>query len=158
MRDNPGGYLEVSKDIAGLFLKKGQVVAIEDFKNKEKQIIYKTEGNAIFLEFPIIVLINGGSASASEILAAALRDNRGIKLVGVKSYGKGSVQELENLSGNSSLKVTVANWLTPNGSHITGIGLEPDVKVEITEEQLKNGQDPQLDKAIEIVQSITQEK
>ncbi len=153
LRNNPGGYLEVAQDIAGWFLEKGQIVANEDFGQGKKQE-YKAQGNAKLSEYPLVVLINKGSASASEILAGALRDNRGIILIGEKSFGKGSVQELERLSGGSSLKITVAKWSTPKGEMISDVGLEPGIKVEITEEDYKAERDPQLDKALEIVSGI----
>jgi len=106
------------------------------------------------LDYKIVILINGGSASGSEILAGALRDNRGILLIGEKSFGKGSVQELENLKGGSSLKITVAKWLIPKGQLITDVGLEPDIKVEMTDEDYEKGRDSQLDKAIEIIKNL----
>lgn len=154
LRSNPGGYLERAQDIAGWFLEKGQIVVIEDFGTKREQRIYKAEGNSKFLGYPMVILINQGSASASEILAAALRDNRGIKIIGETSFGKGSVQQLENLRDNSSLKITVANWLTPNGELIEGKGLEPDIIVEMREEDYEQERDPQLDKALEIIKEI----
>jgi carboxyl-terminal processing protease len=150
LRDNPGGYLEVAQDIAGWFLERGKIVVIEDFSQGEKKE-YQAEGNEKFLGYKIVVLINKGSASGSEILAGALRDDRGILLIGEKSFGKGSVQELEKFREGSSLKITVAKWLTPKGQFITDVGLEPDVKVEMTEEDYEEGRDPQLDKAIEII-------
>jgi len=154
LRNNPGGYLEIAQDIAGWFLEKGQVVVIEDFNKKREQIAYKTEGNSKLMHYPIVILINEGSASASEILASALRDNRGIKLIGETSYGKGSVQELESLSNQSTLKVTVADWLTPKGAKITNVGLEPDIKTELTEEDYEQERDPQLEKAIEVIREM----
>lgn len=154
LRNNPGGYLEVAQDIAGWFLERGQTVAIEDFGGEKEQKIYKARGPARLLEYPIVVLINKGSASGSEILAGALKDNRDIKLIGETSFGKGSVQELEKLKGGSSLKITVAKWLTPQGEFITDKGLTPDVKVEMTEEDYKAERDPQLDKAIEIIKDL----
>ncbi len=154
LRGNPGGYLEVSQEIAGWFLERGKTVVSEDFGNKEDQTIYKAEGNSKFANYPIVVLINKGTASASEILAAALRDNRGIELVGETSFGKGSVQTLQNLTDGSSLKVTVAHWLTPAGTQISGNGLTPDIKVELTEDDYTNKKDPQLDKALEIIKEM----
>ncbi len=151
LRNNPGGYLEVAQDIAGWFLKRGDIVVIEEGKERE---IYKAQGNASLSEYPMVILINQGSASGSEILAGALRDNRGILIIGETSFGKGSVQELESLKGGSTLKITVANWLTPEGELITGKGLEPDIKVEMTEEDYAENRDPQLDKAIEIIKSL----
>ena len=154
LRNNPGGYLKVSQDIAGWFLKKGDTVAIEDFLGKKEKNIYKAQGNAKLADYPIVILINGGSASAAEILAGALRDNRGIILIGEKSFGKGSVQELEDLKDGSSLKITVANWLTPKGNLISDKGLEPDIKVEITDKNIEEEKDPQLDKALETIKKI----
>jgi carboxyl-terminal processing protease len=154
LRNNPGGYLEISQDIAGWFLSSGQIVAIEDFAGKQEQKIYKAQGNSWLEKYPLVVLINQGSASASEILAGALRDNRGVKLIGEKSFGKGSVQELEDLQGNSSLKITIAHWLTPTGQLISEIGLEPDVKVEMTDQDYEEEKDPQLDKALEIIREM----
>jgi len=154
LRNNPGGYLEVAQDIAGWFFKRGETVAIEDFGQGKEQKIYQAQGNASLVEYPIVILINQGTASGSEILAGALRDNRGILLIGEKSFGKGSVQELEKLSEGSSLKITVAKWLTPKGELITDKGLEPDIKVEITDEDYKADKDPQLDKAIEIIKDL----
>ena len=153
LRNNPGGYLEVSQTIAGWFLEKGQIVAIEDFGGGEERA-YKARGNSRLLDYPIVILINQGSASASEILASALRDNRGIKIIGKTSFGKGSVQELQSLSDNSNLKITVASWLTPKGEHITGKGLEPDIEVDLTDEDYNNNRDPQLNKAIETIREI----
>lgn len=153
LRNNPGGYLEVAQDIAGWFLEEGKIVAIEDFGNGEKKE-YKSDGPAKFLDYKIVILINGGSASGAEILAGALRDNRGILLIGEKSFGKGSVQELEKLSGGSSLKITVAKWLTPKGNLISDVGLEPDIKVEMTEKDFEEEKDPQLEKAIEILKNL----
>ena len=153
LRNNPGGYLEVAQDIAGWFLEKGKIVVIEDFGQGNKQE-YKAQGPGTFSDYKIVVLINQGSASASEILAGALRDNRGILLIGEKSFGKGSVQELEKLKEGSSLKITVARWLTPKGQLITDVGLEPDIKVEMTEKDYEEEKDPQLDKAIEIIKNL----
>ena len=153
LRNNPGGYLEIAQDIAGWFLEKGQTVVIEDFGNGEKRD-YRAEGSGKLLDYTVVVLINEGSASGSEILAGALRDNRGILLIGEKSFGKGSVQEVQNLTGGSSLKITVAKWLTPSGQLITEIGLEPDIVVEITAEDYKEEIDTQLNKAIEVIKDL----
>ena len=98
--------------------------------------------------------MNQGSASASEILAGSLRDNRNVKLIGTKSFGKGSVQEVLDLRGGSFLKITIAKWLTPKGISISEKGLEPDIKVDITDKDIASKKDPQLDKAIEILKQI----
>ena len=153
LRNNPGGYLEVAQDIAGWFLERGQIVVIEDFSQGEQKE-YLSKGPSRLLEYPLVILINQGSASGSEILAGALRDNRDIKLIGEKSFGKGSVQELERLKEGSSLKITIAKWLTPKGELITDVGLEPDIKQEMTDEDYEQERDPQLDRAIEEIKEI----
>jgi carboxyl-terminal processing protease len=153
LRNNPGGYLDKAQDIAGWFMRAGEIVTIEDKRGEEK-IEYKSQGNGHFSNYPIVCLINEGSASAAEILAGALRDNLGVKLIGKKSFGKGTVQELIHLSNNSDLKITVARWLTPKGESINDVGLEPDIEVELTEEDYKENRDPQLDKAIEIIKGM----
>jgi len=154
LRDNPGGYLEVAQDIAGWFLKEDSIVALEDKGIGKEKRLFKAEGNTKLSTYPVVVLINGGSASGSEILAGALRDNRGVKLIGETSFGKGSVQELEELREGSSLKITTAKWLTPNGESISEKGLEPDIKIEMTEADYQSGKDPQLDKAIEVLNEM----
>jgi len=133
-----------------LVLEPGQVVAIEQFSADNNNTI-TAQGNGKLANYPIVVLINQGSASAAEILAGALRDNREIKLIGEKSFGKGSVQEPINLEDSSMLKLTIAKWLTPNETSIDNTGLIPDIKVEMSEEDYQNDRDPQLDKAIEII-------
>jgi len=153
MRNNPGGYLDLSVDIAGWFLPAGHVVAIEDYGNGKKNQ-YRTSGTGSLKNIPLVVLINQGSASAAEILAGALRDDRQVQLIGEKSFGKGSVQQLQDLLGGSSLKVTVAKWLTPSGKSIQDQGLEPDVEVGFTEEDVKAGRDPQMERAMEIVKGL----
>ena len=150
LRNNPGGYLEISVDIAGWFLKRGEVVVRENIKN-EKETVFRASGNQALVDMPLIILTNEGSASASEILAGALRDNRHIKLVGDKTFGKGSVQEVQKLYDDAMIKLTIAEWLTPNGASINENGLEPDYKVEITEADYENKNDPQLEKALEII-------
>lgn len=154
LRNNPGGYLDISVDVAGWFLEKNNVVAIEDFGANKDQTIYKNERRGDFSQYPIVVLINQGTASASEIMAGALRDNRNIKLIGEKSFGKGSVQEMVDLRGGSEIKITIAKWLTPKGTSISDTGLEPDIKIERTEKDYEENKDPQLEKAIEIVKEM----
>lgn len=154
LRNNPGGYLEVAQSIASWFLENDQVIVIEDFGEKKPETVFKSTGGARLMNYLLVVLINEGSASASEILAAALRDNRGVKLIGKTSFGKGSVQEFQNLSDGSNLKITVARWLTPDRNQINEKGLEPDIKVEMTDEDFNNGKDPQLEKALEIIKEI----
>ncbi|MBI2062388.1 MAG: S41 family peptidase [Candidatus Yanofskybacteria bacterium] len=159
LRNNPGGLLDSAINLAGWFLDKNQVVVSEVFKDGTKNE-FRSDGNALLKKYPTIILMNGGSASASEILAGALHDNRGVKIVGEKSFGKGSVQELQKYGDGSSLKVTIAKWLTPAGISISEKGIEADIDVKIKEEDLKEegkieigtpGKDPQLDKAIEVL-------
>lgn len=154
LRNNPGGYLGIAQEIAGWFLEKGQIVTIEDFGKGKEPKEYLAKGNGQLIPFPLVILINKGSASGSEILAGALRDNRGVRLIGETSFGKGSVQELTNLQDGSSLKITIAKWLTPKGELITDKGLEPDIKVEMTTEDYEKEKDPQLEKAIELIKDL----
>jgi carboxyl-terminal processing protease len=153
LRNNSGGFLDVAIDISGWFLKEGEVVTIQEAGPEKEQEVHKAGGPSSFLSYPTVVLINQGSASASEILAGALRDNHGIKLIGETSFGKGSIQELKDLT-RGALKITVAKWLTPKGSLISDIGLEPDIEVEMTEEDYEEDRDPQLDKAIEVIREM----
>jgi carboxyl-terminal processing protease len=148
LRNDPGGYLHVAVEIASKFIPKGEVVVWEQGREGEKNS-YKAIGGDILSEMPTVVLINEGSASASEILAGALRDIKGVKIIGSQSFGKGSVQELLTLSDGSSMRVTIAKWLTPNGTSIHDVGLKPDIEVEITEEDINNQRDSQLEKALE---------
>lgn len=152
LRNNPGGYLDVAIDIASVFLSSNEIVVMEDFGNGEKDE-FKSYGPGVLKDFPIVVLVNEGSASASEILAGALRDIRGVKLIGQKTFGKGSVQELKDLRDGASLKITVAKWLTPKGYSISDQGINPDIVIEMTEEDFEKGNDPQLDKAMEIIKN-----
>jgi len=154
LRNNPGGYLEVAQYVAGWFLEKNKTVVIEDFGQDKEKNIYRSEGNGEFYQYPTVVLINQGSASASEILAGALRDNYNAKLIGEKSFGKGSIQEQVRLEKDSSVKITVAKWLTPKGVSISGVGLEPDIEVEMTDEDYQENRDPQLEKAIEFIKNL----
>jgi carboxyl-terminal processing protease len=154
LRGNPGGYLEKAQEISGYFLQKNKIVTIEDFGKGKQQQFYKTEGGAELANYPLVVLMDEGSASASEILAGALRDNKNVKLIGTKSFGKGSVQEVIGLNGGSFLKITIAKWLTPKGASISEVGLSPDIKVEISDKDIENKKDPQLDKALEIIRNL----
>ncbi|MEK9173562.1 MAG: S41 family peptidase [Patescibacteria group bacterium] len=152
LRNNPGGYLSVAVDLAGWFLSPGTLVVSESDKTGPREQ-FKAQGNGLLKDFPVVVLINEGSASASEILAGALRDNLKTKLIGKKSFGKGTVQQVEYLKDGSSLKITVANWVLPSGKILEGEGLAPDYEVLIKEEDSENEKDPQLDKAIEVLKS-----
>ncbi len=156
LRNNPGGFLEVSVDIAGWFLNAGDLVASEQFGKAENnnKTEFRASGLGALKNYPTVILVNQGTASAAEILAGALRDNRGVKLIGDKTFGKGSVQELVNFKDGSSLKVTIAKWLTPKGISISEHGLEPDYKVAITEKDIVKNKDPQLDKAVKVLETL----
>ncbi|HXF44141.1 MAG TPA: S41 family peptidase [Candidatus Paceibacterota bacterium] len=149
LRDNPGGYLEVAQNIASWFLERGEVVVRERFRSGNENLLYAT-GPSALAKIPTVIIVNGGSASASEIVAGALRDIRGVKIIGEKTFGKGTVQEVHELSGGSSIKVSVAEWLTPAGNVIEKEGLIPDFEVKV-EGELAEGEDPQLAKALEIL-------
>jgi carboxyl-terminal processing protease len=152
LRNNPGGYLEVAVNIAGWFLNGGDIVVKEEFSSGKEEIL-KAQGNSALVNLPTVILINQGSASASEILAGALRDNRHLKLIGETTFGKGTVQELKRFKDGSEMKISVARWLLPNGDVIDKKGLTPDIEVKLTEEDVQAGRDPQLDKAMEILET-----
>ena len=152
LRDDPGGYLDTAVDLAGYFLKPGMLV-VSEVGRSVGTTTYDAAGNGALDNFPMVVLINGGSASASEILAGALRDDRGIKLVGEKSFGKGTVQELEPLPDGSAIKLTVAHWVMPSGRILDHDGLMPDDNVTSTDADAAAGRDPQLDAAIKVLQA-----
>lgn len=153
LRNNPGGYLDAAIDMSGKILPKGKVVVIEESGDGSQKKTY-TRGGDVVSNIPTVVLINEGSASASEILAGALKDNReNVTLVGEKSFGKGSVQEYISLPQETAVKITVARWLTPNGEQINEHGIKPDVEVKQTDEDYENDRDPQLDKALEILKA-----
>ncbi|MGB4076680.1 MAG: S41 family peptidase [Minisyncoccia bacterium] len=151
LRGNPGGYLEAAVRIAGNFLPEGTVVVTEDYQGHEENIVHRTTGGGgIPAGTSIAVLLDQGSASASEILAGALQDEEVATIVGTRSFGKGSVQELVKV-GQGSLKVTVAKWLTPSGRSISDGGLTPDIEIERTQEDVTAGKDPQKERAIQFL-------
>lgn len=149
LRNNPGGYLETAVSTVSNWIEKGKV-ALKEVGNESKD--YNTEGVTRLKGIKTIVLVNGGSASASEIVAGALQDYKAATLVGEKTFGKGSVQVLEDLKSNTQIKITVAKWFTPLNRGIDKTGLEPDVKVERTNEDMEANRDPQMDKALELLQ------
>lgn len=154
LRNNGGGYLQTAVEVASQFLPKDEVVLYERYGSGEKQV-YSSLGGGLAADIPMIVLINEGSASASEIVAGALQDHARATLVGVVSYGKGSVQIWTPLSNNQgAVRVTVAKWLTPNGRTIHEVGLTPEVYVTMTENDYVNDLDPQLDAAIQTLLAI----
>lgn len=152
LRNNPGGYLSAAVDIASWFLPEGETVVSERSKDPSLDKVYKSSVHHLQGSYHMVLLVNGGSASASEILAGALQEHGVAKLVGEQTFGKGSVQELVPLPHNTSLKTTIANWYTPNGVSISKQGLKPDYVVPFdTEKFKKDGIDTQLQKALEVV-------
>ena len=151
LRNNPGGFLDTAVTVSGEWVHEDTVV-IEKFNDgNEKK--YASQGLARLSDLPTVVLINGGSASASEIVAGALHDHDKATLVGEKSFGKGSVQDYVEFGDHSALKLTVALWLTPDGLSINKAGIEPDVAVKMSTEDFNADKDPQMDKAIELLLS-----
>jgi carboxyl-terminal processing protease len=147
LRGNPGGYLNAAVEIASQFVNEGPIL-IERFRDGTDRT-YPASRGGLALDIPLVVLIDGGTASASEIVAGAIQDtNRGI-LIGTKTLGKGSVQLVNTLSDGSQLRVTTARWFTPNNREIHGRGLEPDIEVTITDEDIDQDRDPQLERAID---------
>lgn len=150
VRNNPGGFLETAVDVASLWVPEGKIVVIQEFGGGERQE-YQSQSSGRLSDVPTVVLVNGGSASASEIVAGALRDHDLATLVGEKSFGKGSVQEVINMRDNADLKLTIAKWLTPAGHDLNKDGLEPDEKVELKDEDFAADRDPQMTKALELL-------
>ncbi len=148
LRNNPGGYLQSAVDVASQWVKSGDVV-VKEAKSQGSEQVYTASGLNRLGGMKTIVLINGGSASAAEILAGALHDHGKATLLGEKSFGKGSVQELVNLPEGGAVKVTVAKWITPGGKNLDKDGLNPDIPVKLTEDDAKANKDPQMDKALE---------
>ena len=151
LRNNPGGYLDTAIELASEWGDNG-VIVTEKF-SEEKKNEYLSRGRARLKDYPTVVLVNGGSASASEILAGALRDYKKATIVGEQTFGKGSVQTLREFGDGSSIKITVAKWLTPNDDSINDAGIKPDIEIEMTPEDYEEDKDPQMDKAIEILKN-----
>lgn len=161
LRGNPGGYLEAAVEMASYFLPEGKMVVSEKQGVTQEEIDHRSKGYNVFNKnLRMVILMDGGSASAAEILAGALHDQGIATIVGVKSFGKGSVQELINLDDGSSLKVTVAKWFTPNGTSISESGIKPDIesKLDIDLYQAKVKVDTQLNKAIQVVKTLPAQK
>jgi carboxyl-terminal processing protease len=153
MRNNPGGLVNQSTAIAGWFLDKGALVLSEQDKNGEKTEL-TANGPSTFASIPLVVLINEGSASASEILAGALKDDRKAPIIGMTSFGKGTVQKITDFDDGSSLKITVAKWYTPSGVRIQDTGITPDIKVELTAKDYEQNIDPQYDQALQEIEKL----
>ncbi len=150
LRNNGGGLLSSSVDVSGLWL--NEKVVVQERRGDKVISSLKTGNNAVLGGVPTVVLVNGGSASASEIVAGALHDHGAVKLMGEKTFGKGSVQEVIDLSNGGKLKVTVARWFTPNGKNIDKEGIKPDVEVKLTNKDYENAKDPQKDRALQELQ------
>lgn len=153
LRGNPGGYLQSAVSIASYFLPAGKIVVQEQFGESASDEVFRSQGRLIkeFTPKNFVVLVDNGSASASEILAGALKDHGVATIIGTQTFGKGSVQELVKLDGNASVKITVARWLTPNGTSISQGGLAPDIVIERTPEDRVAEKDPQKDAAIDFL-------
>ncbi len=153
LRGNPGGYLEAAVSMASWFLPEGKVVVREDYGGGQPEEVLRSAGYNVFNgNLKMVILVDGGSASASEILSGALREQGVAKLVGEKTFGKGSVQEVVPITEETSLKVTIARWLTPNGISISQNGLDPDVVVKSEKGDVAGTEhDAQLKKAVEIL-------
>lgn len=157
IRGNAGGFLEAAIEITSYFLPDGEIVVQEEYVDESRNKVRRSRGNSLSdKNISIVVLIDGGSASASEILAAALRDHGVATLVGSTSFGKGSIQDVMTVTKRPEtvLKVTIAKWITPSGDVFDGVGIEPDIEVERSLEDFENDRDPQLDKAVEVLLSL----
>ena len=154
LRGNGGGYLDISIDMLSEIINGEKAVVIVKKRDQSKNETIKTNGSARIGDLPLVVLVDKGSASASEIVAGAVQDyKRGI-LIGEKTFGKGSVQELVDLNDGASLRMTIAKWFTPLNRSIDGDGIVPDIEVKLTEEDIKAGKDPQLDAAVKYLQNL----
>lgn len=153
LRDNPGGYLDQSVSVASEFVKDGVIVSEKKDVTNGKSSDYKAlaGGKMTAEDVKIVILVNNGSASASEIVAGALKDHNRAILVGEKTFGKGSVQEIEDLAGGAKLRVTIAHWYTPNGKNISKEGIAPDAEVKLSDADFNANRDPQLEKALELL-------
>lgn len=151
LRGNGGGLLDAAVDITSQFLREG--IVVRENRQNEGERTYDVRRGGKVLDQPLVILVNGGTASASEILAGALQDYHRAPLIGERTFGKGSVQLIYELSDKSRLHVTVAKWFTPKGNAIDGTGLTPDVEILFTEEDHTTGNDPQLKRAIDFLQN-----
>lgn len=155
MRGNPGGYLDAAVDMASWFLPSGRIVVTEDYAGHSDNIVHRSRGYDVFNDnLRMVMLVDRGSASASEILAGALQHYGIATLVGERTFGKGSVQELVEITPSTALKLTVARWVGPSGEQIPLDGLKPDVEVKRTDEDREAGRDPQMDAALQIVRGL----
>jgi carboxyl-terminal processing protease len=155
LRNNPGGYLDSAVSVSSEFIQSGTIV--EEKRIKDNKLIenFKASGKGQLTDakIPLVILVNGGSASASEIVAGAVQDNKRGILIGEKTFGKGSVQTIENVGDGSTLRITIAHWFTPNGKNLSQDGISPDIEVKLSDEEINKDLDPQLDKALEYIKS-----
>ena len=150
LRNNGGGYLQTAIDVVSQFVDEG--IVMQEVYGDGRVENYESKGGGLATQIPMVILVNKGSASASEIVAGAVQDLGRGYLVGITSYGKGSVQSYTQLvNSEGAVRVTIARWLTPNGRQINEVGLSPDFPVEITEQDIIDGKDPQLDKAVDVL-------
>ncbi len=151
LRGNPGGYLDAAVDMASFFLPQGEIIVTEDYRGTQQNIAHRSFGYNVFAnkKLSMVILVDRGSASAAEILAGALQQHGVAKLIGTSTFGKGSVQQLMDLGGGAQLKVTVARWLTPNGTSISDGGLRPDINATTTAQDFAGGKDPQKAAAVQ---------
>lgn len=156
LRGNPGGFLGVAVEVGSQFVSEESIL-VETFKDGQSRD-YPAQRGGLATDLPLAVLVNGGTASAAEIVAGAIQDTSRGLLIGEKTFGKGSVQLSHQLSDNSELRVTYAHWLTPSGRDIHDVGLAPGIQVNITEEDIEAGRDPQLERAIEYLRGLTGER
>lgn len=154
LRGNPGGYLEAAVDMASWFLPSGKVIVTEDYGDRQPNVPHRSRGyDTVKDNVKVAILVNKGSASASEIFAGALKEYKRATLVGTETFGKGSVQELIPITSDTSLKVTVARWLLPNDVWIPHTGIVPDITADRTLDDVKSGKDPQMDRAVEFLRT-----
>mgnify|MGYP001613493903 CR=1 FL=1 len=153
LRFNGGGYLDISVQLLSYLLPKDTPAVVIKERNKKDEIL-KTNGNPKLLNVPLVVIVNDSSASASEIVAGAIQDHKRGVILGAKSFGKGSVQEVEKFSDGSSIRLTIAKWFTPNGRNIDKVGLTPDVIVEITEDDITKTYDRQKEEAVKYLKNL----
>jgi len=146
LRDNPGGLLSQAQEVGDIFLKQGVLVIERDYRGNRK--VTRTTDRGLVQDIPMVVLVNGGSASAAEIVAGAMQDRGRAVLIGERTFGKGSVQSPQTLSNGGQLRITIERWYTPNDRVIHGVGIEPDYIVNSTPDDLRQGKDPQLEAAI----------
>lgn len=157
LRNNGGGYLESSIDVLSVFVEPNTIIAYQELGNKSRKE-FRSRGASLLKDLPLVILVNSGSASASEIVAGGLHDIRKSLLIGEKTFGKGSVQEYIPLPNNASLRVSIAKWLTANGKNINGEGIAPDVEIKMTNEDYEKDRDPQFDRAKEEIAKLLNDK